>query len=887
MQPHRLPFHFWVVLLFPVLTAAAQPPQTSIEPVPNELGTQDEEPQIALPEHSRQTPFTTVSSTRRKTSRDPLVKLVQQAVDTTTRRLLSTDQHTPWQMMHALLGLREDFQLLHEGQPVSGLDWISQGQVFNDEHWFERTPHGGRAHPYSVPYAFEGHANQFLAILSMCGIGLDAEFGTADGTITMRDMIKNAQMTLSAKDEPTWTLWALSRYLPPSATWRNAEGELWSIERLVQIQTAKPMRGAPCGGTHGLFALAHARNVYLRQGKPLRGVWLMAERKIRQHIYTARMQQNSNGTLSSNFFRGREYDRDFNKRMASAGHILEFLMIALPQKELNSRWVRRAIEATARDLLNNRKAYVKCSPLYHSVNALNIYLDRVNPKVETETPSEDIVATDRPTQTAQGPKPADSRTPGLKSVPATRISQSREKPESDESGMTDSSSKIAARGNDASAEATPDADRLPAASDSDRQKGDSPPDSTEDGWVPTPPVRRSPIQAAIDDKKQADERDQDKDPTEDGESTGLVPPKEMSDSVKDAATDQSAAEPSAAAAESDAQVDAPPQSGKSEKTSDPGPAAAPLTIPPATTSDSVSPNDSDTSPAIRAKTISRGKVIADQEQSTTTVADPPADLEDMNDPAPDPVKPESSPEKSPVTDSDDDLEPPAPLPTLKQTPDADLSSGDGTVPAGINQQFLDPSLNPNEWLQRFEIESREIFAARGSILAALQLRPNMSVADVGAGTGLFVGLMSGAVGQQGHVYAIDISPRLVDFIHRRVVAEQLSNVSVVRNDQHGLHLGNQKVDRILVCDSYHHFEYHEDMLRSMYRHLRPGGELVLIEFERDPQSSRSWILEHVRADKPTFREEFLAAGFEFVEEVRVPEFRENYLLRFRRPVDVN
>ena len=89
------------------------------------------------------------------------------------------------------------------------------------------------------------------------------------------------------------------------------------------------------------------------------------------------MQQNTNGTLSSNYFRGRESKPDFDKRMASSGHLLEFLMMALPSQELNTPWVRRAIEATSNDLMANRKAEVSCSPLYHATSALSIYLDRI------------------------------------------------------------------------------------------------------------------------------------------------------------------------------------------------------------------------------------------------------------------------------------------------------------------------------------------------------------------------------------------------------------------------------------------------------------------------------------------------------------------------------
>jgi len=343
---------------------------------PNELNSPIPEPRVLLKEHKDSSAFRTASSGVIESS-DPLIRQVYETREACRRRLLSTSDHTPWQIMHGTLALRHDFVIRHQGKTVKGLDWIATGPTFRGESWFSKTPYGGQAHPYSIPYAFEGHINQFLAILSMSGLPLDSEFRTSDGVITMRDMLKNAQMTVNDKEEVTWTLWALSRYLPPDAQWKNSRGESWSIERLVRIETGKSLTGAACGGTHGLFALAHARNVRLRTGEPLRGVWLEAEYKIRRYIQTARMQQNSNGTLSSNFFRGRDYKTDFDKRMASAGHILEFLMIALPQKELSERWVRRAISATCSDLMANRNSYVSCSPLYHSVNALSIYLDRV------------------------------------------------------------------------------------------------------------------------------------------------------------------------------------------------------------------------------------------------------------------------------------------------------------------------------------------------------------------------------------------------------------------------------------------------------------------------------------------------------------------------------
>ena len=311
---------------------------------------------------------------------DALANLADEAIDVSRRRLLRTDTHTPWQIMHGLLALRHEFKLIDGERALYGIDWISDGPTFEGEHWFQVTPYGGRAHPFNEPYKFEGHANQFLAILSMSGLALDHQFQTDRGPITVRDMVNNAKMEINDKEEVTWSLWALSRYLPSNARWTNKNGEPWSIERLVQVEVEKKTQGAPCGGTHGLFALSHARNIYLRSGKRPRGAWLAAEYKINKHIRIVQMTQNRDGMPSTKFFEGREYDQDFNTRIASAGHLLEFLMIALPQRNLQDHWVRAAVAAVSRDLIAHRREAAKCGPMYHAVNGLVIYLERTQPQ---------------------------------------------------------------------------------------------------------------------------------------------------------------------------------------------------------------------------------------------------------------------------------------------------------------------------------------------------------------------------------------------------------------------------------------------------------------------------------------------------------------------------
>ncbi len=202
---------------------------------------------------------------------------------------------------------------------------------------------------------------------------------------------------------------------------------------------------------------------------------------------------------------------------------------------------------------------------------------------------------------------------------------------------------------------------------------------------------------------------------------------------------------------------------------------------------------------------------------------------------------------------------------------------------GINDSFLDPEINVEEWIARFEVESREVFAARDKVLSALSLAEGNDVADIGAGTGLYTALFAQAVGPEGTVYAVDIAAPFLEHINQRTTEAGLENVTCVLGTDRAVRLPADSVDLVFICDTYHHFEFPQATLRSIRHALRPGGRLVLIDFERIEGVSRDWVIGHVRDGKHGFRGEIEAAGFTFVEEVAIEEFVENYCLVFSLP----
>ena len=209
---------------------------------------------------------------------------------------------------------------------------------------------------------------------------------------------------------------------------------------------------------------------------------------------------------------------------------------------------------------------------------------------------------------------------------------------------------------------------------------------------------------------------------------------------------------------------------------------------------------------------------------------------------------------------------------------------EASVRPGANEMFLSEDLDVDRFVEIFEGESREVFANREPIVAALGLSPGMAVADIGAGTGAFLPALDREVGRAGRVYAVDLSPRFLEHLRDRVAKDdQLARVEVVRAVEDSVELAAASVDLAFVCDTYHHFEYPQSTLASLYTAIRSGGSLVIVDFERIPGKTRKWLLDHVRASKQVFRHEIESAGFHFEDEVPIDGLEENYMLRFRRP----
>jgi ubiquinone/menaquinone biosynthesis C-methylase UbiE len=200
----------------------------------------------------------------------------------------------------------------------------------------------------------------------------------------------------------------------------------------------------------------------------------------------------------------------------------------------------------------------------------------------------------------------------------------------------------------------------------------------------------------------------------------------------------------------------------------------------------------------------------------------------------------------------------------------------------MNKKFTDPNANVQEFVKRFENQARDVYAKRQEITRAVGLRPGDSVADIGAGTGLFALLFAEQVGNSGTVYAVDIGPAFIKYIAEQAKRHGRQRVvKTVLNTPDSAGLPRNSIDVAFICDTYHHFEHPEKMLASMHRALRPAGRLVVVDFDLRNDSG-DFVKQRARAPKEVYFREITAAGFELIERRDAPTIKDNFYAEFRR-----
>ena len=160
-------------------------------------------------------------------------------------------------------------------------------------------------------------------------------------------------------------------------------------------------------------------------------------------------------------------------------------------------------------------------------------------------------------------------------------------------------------------------------------------------------------------------------------------------------------------------------------------------------------------------------------------------------------------------------------------------------------------------------EARDRVNEAGRVMGLADIRPGMTVADIGAGEGYYAVRLAKAVGATGRVVAEDIMPEARDALAARVAREGLKNVFVRLGEPADPKLPANSFDRVMMVHMYHEIGDPYEFLWRLRPSLKAEGQVVVVDADRPTQNHGT--------PPALLRCEFAAVGYRQTAFVELPK----------------
>jgi ubiquinone/menaquinone biosynthesis C-methylase UbiE len=149
-----------------------------------------------------------------------------------------------------------------------------------------------------------------------------------------------------------------------------------------------------------------------------------------------------------------------------------------------------------------------------------------------------------------------------------------------------------------------------------------------------------------------------------------------------------------------------------------------------------------------------------------------------------------------------------------------------------HQQMHQLHRDSRAYIGMLDDPKRDAYQKPHEVLTALAIHPGEVIADIGAGSGYFAFRLAHHVGDNGKIYAVDVSPDMILHLNRRIRDLKAMNVVSILADPDDPLLAEASIDRFFFSDSWHHIENQTKYLSLIKKMLKSGGEVVMIDFHK-------------------------------------------------------
>lgn len=127
---------------------------------------------------------------------------------------------------------------------------------------------------------------------------------------------------------------------------------------------------------------------------------------------------------------------------------------------------------------------------------------------------------------------------------------------------------------------------------------------------------------------------------------------------------------------------------------------------------------------------------------------------------------------------------------------------------------------------------RDSVGEAAKVMDLADIRPGMTVADLGAGEGYYTVRLAEKVGRKGRVLAQDIDREALSRLAQRVERERRENVSIRLGTPDDPKLPDGSFDRVFMVHMYHEVQEPYAFLWRLWPSLKAGGRVIVVEVDR-------------------------------------------------------